>query len=549
MPELRSEVSMKNSDNLLITGIIVCAERVVHRAILAAKVCLAALVLAALVSCNAYSLPSSENASLNLGIRLPGSAESSAPSPTERSLFASLVADHGGVRFIHPDTRSVTVTVSDGGLATPIVATATIAAGESSASIAIDNLRVGQTYTLMVTALDGPDGSTLSAASSSVTPEAGVNSVDIGLLPVSVAELIAGSAGTVWAVGPESFEIYAVDIATAGDYQCVVQFGGQTPQEIYGLYGPDGKPVAGFSKNPADALYGRFSAAVAGTYYLAVARSISAELTVRLDIYFSYEVLGRVHVMDSTFVRDSNLPVMIECSVPLTSATPVLGWPGGTGTVLTGNLINVTPATVFTPETGMATVPVSLTVVDGILGETRTIAFDRSAFKRFVYLEAGGTNNAGPYNDPAGTLAIATVTANNEATDTIAIVLSSGTNITEGESSWAYASQDMLIIGGCSKADGYWFKIATGSRSTITYPAAPSFIFNGRSAATIVAGIDFRRGFYSGTSQASLVGYVTSTAVLYDCGFVVDGFSRPAATLDFSVINADSSSIPFIRSC
>jgi len=512
--------------------------------------CLLSCLIGGLLSCRAALLQSGERARLSVSISVYGRVEGYAASEAERRVLVNLArGSGGGSRFIHPDTRFVSVSVSGGGLQSPIVVSTEIAAGESAAALSVEGLTPGKTYTVTASAFDGPGGSALSAASVEVATSAGNNPVALALLPVGVTDLEAGPAGTEWAAGADTFAVYRVSLPAAGDYQCSAGIGGQTPLPLYGLYGPDGAQVAGFSTNPSDAAYGRFSAEGAGYYYLAVSRAAPDALTVKLDVRFSYAVLGRVNVIDSTYVRDANLPVLIDCSVPVSSPTIVAGWEGGTTLSTSGSRIVATRSGGFTAETGTSTVPVNLTVVDGVLGATRTISFDRSAFKRFIYLEAGGINNDGPYGDPAGTLAAATETANNDTSDTTAIVLPAGTNVVEGESEWAYASKDMLIIGGCAKAAGYWFKDSGGGRSTVTYPSAPSFIFNGRTEQTIVSGIDFRKGFYAGTSQASLVGFVSSSSVLYDCSLVMDGFNRPDAALDFSVINSDASSVPFIRSC
>ncbi len=494
-------------------------------------------------------------ASLSVTVSLPEARSAAAGSEAERTLYREIALAEAGTsaRFLDPNATFVSLEISGGQLESPILRTASFGTGSRTATLEADGLLAGLEYQVTLLALDTEGGTQLCHGTATVIPGIGANSVAIGVIPDSPLPLVPGPTTTPLV---ESFAIYRTTLPAAYTYYASHREDGEQRHPLYGIYGPDGRPVP-FDNNPASPSYGRFVAAVPGDYYLAVEQLGPSGFYTGVDIVSGqsepYRVQGGVAVIDGRYVRDSRLPLVLDFDFPVRTvpATSNLGEPDQNVSI-TGSRVTVSSSLPggFTPQITAQSGSSMIEVVDDVLGISRSYNFDRGLFKKFFYVRSGGVSTTeGTIVAPCGKLSDAVSLAVAEGDDVSAVVIASGTSTVETVDA-TILNNNAIVVGGCTQESGFWSRDFGAPRSVVNFPPLNALSFSGVNSNTVVTGVDIRRAGYTGAAAYALVTYSSSSsAVLYDCGVVAAGFSTSLANMDFGVITSGATSTPFIRAC
>lgn len=226
-----------------------------------------ALVLA-LSSCRSPVQGRAEG-SLSLNLSIPADLSSDVPEPIRRAIGEAELAG-SRPRFIHPDGKTVkaVVTKADGSEAG--IATASINAGDTSATLSITDLPLNEPLTLTVTVYDASNAIVgerviLGLVLDSREPKP----LSLGVLPYEPTSVSLGTrletaySEPVVALSSvlDRLYVYAVELPTSGLYiaKMSVNLDTHMDTQAVGLYDDEGLPVADYVNDPSRQGFGLFT--------------------------------------------------------------------------------------------------------------------------------------------------------------------------------------------------------------------------------------------------------------------------------------------------
>lgn len=441
---------------------------------------LAVLACLALASCRS-PVQSALTTAVSVSIAIPESLASDVPEAVRRAMAADDPTLAAQARYVHPDTRYLTGTLSyedASGAPVTMSTSGTRAAGQASVDLSFEAVPLGVRATVAVRLYDSDGAGQVLLGTSDLTIDAvGSGPAAMSMAPVASAPIVLGP----YSVGVRGIRIaeyangqtfvYSFTVTNAGAYLASLTGVGLTASPA--IFTADGRRVTASRTSSGTGVL-RFDAA-AGDYFavaeIPAAYDGQSTLVVDADVTMTLETPA-IYVDSSLTVMDRKRPIVLSCTVGFAEGSYTGGAVSGDTAELTGTVpASGTTYTISTPRNSRAAAAptLSFSYTDRLLGIARTGSLVIPAQRTVVYYASTPTKypswSPPSTNSLYGAANTVSLTAPYSTEAGIPVVaLQDGDSVDGGEG--ASFSRNVIVVGGC---DASWSRASTHGTSTITW--------------------------------------------------------------------------------
>ncbi len=355
----------------------------VFKKTLMAILCVFLLAFALVSSCSPILHGTAGNGSVQVRIKIPGSAKD--------------FSDSGGQRFIHPDSKYIVVSISGDGMETAS-ASATVVTIETSYVLKILEVPAGPKRTVTVSLYDAVgDGKLLLAEGSTILQVVAdqVNTAAVTAIPKSVIELPLETPAAIAAGSGGKTFVYSVTIPAACTFSVALSDASLTPS----VYNADGIGLASASTGTL-----RYAATEAGVFFvvLTVPPAFDGEATLTVSQLASSKEItafGFASPVAAGVISGLDIAVTVPYGTSVTALVPTIVVTGVSVSPASGaaqDFSNPVAYTVTAADGSTQAYTVTVSIASSVSYPVSiTPVFGSSAYKSLVFSPSAVSVNAG----------------------------------------------------------------------------------------------------------------------------------------------------------